>query len=113
MAAGCDRIAMVVLAPSLSGPVSELFTGGPLKDLIVELAKRLGLASHVSIRDEDSDLLVTVTFPPHAVTRRVPGGPRNDKTLTELTLLLIEMSRYAGSLAHPKAEPRVARRRGA
>lgn len=77
------------------------------------MARRLGLASHVSIRDEDSDLLVTVTFAPHAVTRRIPGGPRNEKALTELTLLLIEMSKYAGSLAQTKREPKVARRRGA
>ncbi len=87
-------------------------TGGPLKDLIVELAKRLGLASHVSIRDEDSYLLVTVTFAPHAVTRRIPGGPRNDQTLTELTLLLIEMARYAGSLTPVKRESGVVARRG-
>jgi hypothetical protein len=103
----------VALAPSLSGPVSELKTGGPLKDLIVDLAKRLGLGSHVSIRDEGPDLIVTVTFPPHAVTRRIPGGPGNEKDLTELTVLLIEMSRYAGSLTPAKREQRVARRRGA
>ena len=94
-------------------PRKRALTGGPLKDLIVELAKRLGLASHVSIRDEDSDLLVTVTFAPHAVTRKIPGGPRNEKALTELTLLLIEMSRYAGSLTAVKRQPKIARRRGA
>jgi hypothetical protein len=77
------------------------------------LAKRLGLGSHVAIRDEDSDLLVTVSFPPHAVTRRIPQGPRNEKTLSDLTLLLIEMSRYAGSLTETKREPKVARRKGA
>jgi hypothetical protein len=79
----------------------------------VELAKRLGLASHVSIRDDGPDLQVTVSFAPHAVTRRIAGGPRNEKALTELTLLLIEMSRYAGSLATVKREPKIARRRGA
>src|SRR5580658_6367352 len=103
----------VSLAPSLSGPVGELQTGGRLKDLIVDVAKRLGLASHVSIREEGSDLLVTVTFAPHAVTRRIPEGPRNEETLTDLTLLLIEMSRHAGSLTPAKQKPTIERRKRA
>jgi hypothetical protein len=51
---------------------------------------------------DDDGLLVTVTFPPHAVTRRIPAGSENGDILSELTLLLIQMARHAGSLGPPK-----------
>jgi len=41
-------------------------------------------------------------FPPHAVTRLIPAGSDQGSVLSELTLLLIQMARHAGSLGPPK-----------
>ena len=95
------------MAPSAS------LKGGLLKTLITEVAGRLGLASRVSIREDGSNLLVTVTCAPNAVTRSVPSGPRNEDTLAELTLLLMEMSRHVDALTPAKREHKARRHRSA
>ena len=63
------------------------------------------------VEDDASGILVTVIFPPHAVTRKILNGADREKTLTEFTVLLIEMSRHAGSLGAPRtAAPRMIHR---
>ena len=109
---GSVIIALSALAPLIQRPRKRAIQGGPLRDLIFQAAKQLGLASHVSVQDTDSELLVTVKFPPHAVTRRIPNGPDGDKALSELTLLLLEMARHAGSLGHPPPNGRIVPRTG-
>lgn len=53
--------------------------------------------------------MVTVMFPPHAVTRWISSGREDSDVLSELTLLLIEMARHAGSLGVPKGAARPVR----
>lgn len=77
------------------------------------MAGRLGLTSRVSIREDGSNLLVTVACAPNAVTRSVPNGPRNEDRLAELTLLLMEMSRHVDALTPVKRESKARHHRSA
>jgi len=70
-----------------------------MDEIILKAASEIGLGSHVSVAPfGGGDPLVTISFPPKAVQRRIPARYLAERDLSQLKAILNDMGRTAKSL---------------